>query len=281
MVAEGPAFAAAGAEPFRESRDPEVRAQSRECLAQAIYYEARNQSLDGQRAVAQVVLNRARHPDYPGSVCGVVFQGSQRTTGCQFSFTCDGSMNAGVNDRSAWARAEQVAEAALSGSVYRPVGLALNYHTTAIRPYWAPSLVRQAVIGDHIFYRQPDRTFDSFGQEQSEQPVRITDQVQRPARYERTPERRERIEEPAWSSRDSQALRRVLRNGRSSTLPLREIGLAIEEIPVFEQPVRYRTIGGGNRASARPERAQRRRAAPAPAGPRIVYESGVRVSRGS
>src|SRR5438105_10605263 len=89
MVAQGPAFAAgsASAEPFRESRDSEMRAQSLECLTQAIYYEARNQSADGQRAVAQVVLNRARHPDYPSSVCGVVFQGSQRTTGCQFSFT--------------------------------------------------------------------------------------------------------------------------------------------------------------------------------------------------
>lgn len=273
MLAEGPAFAAgsAAADPFRESRDRDVRAQSLQCLTQAIYYEARNQSADGQRAVAQVVLNRVRHPDYPDSVCGVVFQGSQRATGCQFSFTCDGSINAGVNDRGAWDRAERIAAAALSGSVYRPVGLALNYHTTAIMPYWAPSLVQQAVVGDHIFYRRPNSTLDSFSQEQAERPMRVTERV----------ERAERSDEAAWSSRDSARLRRVLRQAPQPRL--REIGLVIEEIPVFEQPVRYRTIGGGTRAStrssARPERAPGRRAAPV--GPRVVYEGGVRVSRGS
>ena len=136
--------------PFAASRDPAAL----ECLTQAVYYEARNQSDEGQRAVAQVVLNRSRHPNYPNSICGVVFQGSERTTGCQFSFTCDGSMNASIDSRS-WARAERIAVAALRGSVYRPVGLALNYHTTAIMPYWAPSLVQQAVVGDHIFYRLP------------------------------------------------------------------------------------------------------------------------------
>ena len=273
MAAHGPASAAgasASAEPFRESRDRQLRDQSRQCLAQAIYFEARNQSDDGQRAVAQVVLNRVRHPSYPDSVCGVVFQGSERSTGCQFSFTCDGSINAGVRDSRSWERAERIAEEALGGRVYRPVGLALNYHTTSIMPYWAPSLVQQAVVGDHIFYRRPNSTLDSFSQEQAE----------RPMRYARAVERRERVEEPVWSSRDSQALRRVLRNGRSSNLPLREIGLTIEEVQVFEQPVRYRTISGA-RPSAALERAPRRRAAPPPSGPRIVYEGGVRVMRGS
>lgn len=270
MTAQGPAFAAgaAAADPFRESRDPEARAQSLECLTQAIYYEARNQSADGQRAVAQVVLNRARHPDYPNSVCGVVFQGSQRTTGCQFSFTCDGSMNAGVNDRGAWARAERIAEAALGGSVYRPVGLALNYHTTAIMPYWAPSLVQQAVVGDHIFYRRPNSTLDTFSQEQTERPVR----------FERAVERRERVGEPAWTSRDSAVLRRVLRAAPSPRL--RDIAMTIAEIPVVEQPVRYRMLSAG-RPSFQPERAARRRAAPERAGPRMAIEGGVRVSRGS
>ena len=264
MTAQGPAFAAgSAADPFRESRDPEARAQSLECLTQAIYYEARNQSADGQRAVAQVVLNRARHPDYPNSVCGVVFQGSRRTTGCQFSFTCDGSINAGVNDRGAWARAERIAEAALDGSVYRPVGLALNYHTTAIMPYWAPSLVQQAVVGDHIFYRRPNSTLDAFSQPQAERPVRV----------ERGVERRDRTIEPAWTSRDSAALRRVLRQAPSPRL--REIGLAIEEIPVFEQPVRYRTIGGG-RSSVRPERAPRR----APRRPRPARASRSKAGPG-
>ena len=152
------------APPFVASRDPAEFEQSLECLTQAVYYEARNQSADGQRAVAQVVLNRVRHPSYPNSVCGVVYQGSERTTGCQFTFTCDGSLFRGSIEPGAWARAQEIARAALAGGVYRPVGLSLNYHTTAIRPYWAPSLTRQAVIGDHIFYRRPNSTAESFAQ---------------------------------------------------------------------------------------------------------------------
>ena len=88
------ASSAEAAEPFVASRDSGTFERSLECLSQAIYYEARSQSDDGQRAVAQVVLNRVRHPAYPNSVCGVVYQGSERSTGCQFTFTCDGSMNA-------------------------------------------------------------------------------------------------------------------------------------------------------------------------------------------
>src|SRR4051794_29052708 len=89
------------AQPFVASRDTGAYERSLECLSQAIYYEARSQSDDGQRAVAQVVLNRVRHPAFPNSVCGVVYQGSERSTGCQFTFTCDGSMNAGVHPE-AW-----------------------------------------------------------------------------------------------------------------------------------------------------------------------------------
>jgi len=136
--------------PFVPSRDPADRERSLLCLTQAIYYETRNQSADGQRAVAQVVLNRVRHPAYPNSVCGVVFQGAERRTGCQFSFTCDGSMRGAIDHRAS-DRAERIADDALNGSVYRPVGLALNYHTTAI-------------VGAHIFYRRPDTTLASFSQ---------------------------------------------------------------------------------------------------------------------
>src|SRR5688572_23737910 len=161
-----PALAGHGgaAAPYVANRDPEEFDQSLECLTQAVYYEARNQSTDGQRAVAQVVLNRVRHPSYPNSVCGVVFQGSERVTGCQFSFTCDGSMYRDI-EPDAWDRAQVIARDALSGSVYRPVGLALNYHSTAIRPYWAPSLARQAVVGAHVFYRRPGSSEASFTQD--------------------------------------------------------------------------------------------------------------------
>ncbi len=122
------------------------------CLTQAIYYEAATEPLDGQRAVAQVVLNRVRHPAYPNTVCGVVFQGSERTTGCQFTFTCDGSL-ARAPMASYWSRAKQVAEAALAGYVFKPVGWATHYHTNWVVPYWSSSLVKAAVVGTHIFYR--------------------------------------------------------------------------------------------------------------------------------
>ena len=128
------------------------KARALKCLAQAVYYEAASESEGGQKAVAQVVLNRVSHPSYPNSICGVVYQGSQRRTGCQFSFTCDGSM-ARTPGSGAMARARRVAQDALSGEVYRPVGLATHYHTTWINPYWASSLDHIGTIGAHRFYR--------------------------------------------------------------------------------------------------------------------------------
>lgn len=128
------------------------RTRALQCLTAAIYYEARSEPDAGQRAVAQVVLNRVAHPAYPNTVCGVVYQGSERTTGCQFSFTCDGSL-ARRPQPMFWARAEDVARAALSGFVYSPVGLATHYHTIAVHPYWAPKLAYIGTIGAHRFYK--------------------------------------------------------------------------------------------------------------------------------
>lgn len=128
----------------------QMRAQ--ECLAQAIWYEAASESEAGQRAVAQVVLNRVAHPSWPGSVCGVVYQGSARTTGCQFTFTCDGSLRRRPGGRS-WANAERIASEALAGSVYAPIGHATHYHTLWVNPYWASSLDHVGTIGAHRFYR--------------------------------------------------------------------------------------------------------------------------------
>ena len=142
--------------PARPFTAPPVKsvayARALECLTQAIYYEAAREPTEGQRAVAQVVLNRVRHPVYPASVCGVVYQGSERDTGCQFTFTCDGSLARGP-DAFHWARARKVAEAALKGEVYKPVGYATHYHANYVVPYWAPTLAKNAVIGAHIFYR--------------------------------------------------------------------------------------------------------------------------------
>lgn len=128
------------------------RMRSIDCLTAALYYEAATESDDGQRAVAQVVLNRVRHPTYPNSVCGVVYQGSERTSGCQFSFTCDGSLLR-TPSIGGWARARRIAAEALAGRVFDPVGHSTHYHANYVLPYWASSLVKSAVIGAHIFYR--------------------------------------------------------------------------------------------------------------------------------
>jgi spore germination cell wall hydrolase CwlJ-like protein len=141
------------AKPFRLKTGGMLdEARAVDCMTAAIYYEARWESLDGQRAVAQVVLNRMRHPAYPKTVCGVVFQGSNLTTGCQFSFSCDGSMRGQPNPE-VWARCRTVAEAALDGYVMKAVGNATHYHANYVAPYWSPNLVKVSTIGAHIFYR--------------------------------------------------------------------------------------------------------------------------------
>ncbi|MGA0546500.1 cell wall hydrolase [Brevundimonas sp. VNH65] len=130
----------------------EDRARAVRCLTQAVYYEAALESDDGQAAVAQVVLNRVRDPNYPSSVCGVVFEGAERNTGCQFSFTCDGALSQAPVSW-AWERARKVAERALDGHVALSVGTATHYHADYVRPWWAPTLARITQIGTHIFYR--------------------------------------------------------------------------------------------------------------------------------
>ena len=123
-----------------------------DCLTTAVYYEARGEGQAGMQAVAQVILNRARHSAFPQTVCGVVYQGSGRRTGCQFSFVCNGAIN-GRREGGAWERARTVAARALDGYVYAPVGTATHFHTTAVNPRWSGSLVRVTQIGSHIFYR--------------------------------------------------------------------------------------------------------------------------------
>ncbi|MGB5724972.1 MAG: cell wall hydrolase [Parasphingorhabdus sp.] len=121
------------------------------CLAQAIYYEAGMEPDAGQRGVAQVILNRVRHPSYPGTVCGVVYQGSERRTGCQFTYTCDGSLRR-KPARFHWERAKKVAVEALAGTSFTTVGTATHYHATYVYPYWAPSLRFLGTVGAHRFY---------------------------------------------------------------------------------------------------------------------------------
>ncbi|MGZ2411651.1 cell wall hydrolase [Sphingomonas sp. F9_3S_D5_B_2] len=143
------------AAPFRFKGKSDSRERALECLTAAVYYEAASQDRAGQQAVAQVVLNRVRHPAFPQSVCGVVFQGSTRSTGCQFSFTCDGSLMRNPQS-AAWSRAREVAEEALSGTVDGAVGLSTHYHANYVVPYWATSLAKNVQVGAHIFYSWPD-----------------------------------------------------------------------------------------------------------------------------
>jgi spore germination cell wall hydrolase CwlJ-like protein len=141
------------ARPFRLAADGELdEVRATDCMTAAIYYEAGFESLDGERAVAQVVINRLRNPLFPKTVCGVVFQGAERGSGCQFTFTCDGAL-ARKPQEEAWARARKVAVAALHGYVMKGVGDATHYHADYVAPYWSPTVVKVAVVGQHIFYR--------------------------------------------------------------------------------------------------------------------------------
>lgn len=122
------------------------------CLGAAEIYEAGDDA-DGEKAVAQVVLNRARHPAFPHSVCAVVFEGASRSTGCQFTFTCDGALKRWRPSAAAWTRARKIAVDALNGNVDEAVGYATHYHTDWVVPYWSASLDKIARVGSHLFFR--------------------------------------------------------------------------------------------------------------------------------
>lgn len=123
------------------------------CLAEAVYFEARGESVKGQAAVAQVVLNRVRNPAYPKSICGVVYQNTNWRNRCQFSFACDGKKHQ-ISEMPQWTVAQQVAKAVSAGQIWLPeVGSATHYHATYVRPRWARSMVKVDKIGLHIFYR--------------------------------------------------------------------------------------------------------------------------------
>jgi spore germination cell wall hydrolase CwlJ-like protein len=148
-----PALAFEQASPFVASYGDAASALRAEtCLTEAIYFEGALEPESGQRAIAQVVLNRVRHPAYPDSICGVVFEGQHRSTGCQFTFTCDGS-RARPPVPSLWARANRIAKAALGGAVAPEVGLSTHYHADYVTPYWSASLDPSGQIGRHLFYR--------------------------------------------------------------------------------------------------------------------------------
>lgn len=124
------------------------------CMAQAIYYESRNEPLAGQLAVAEVISNRMRDHRYPDTACGVVFQGATRTTGCQFTFTCDGALGRKPKG-TAWEQAQEIAAHVLMNLAEDRTGGATHYHATYVDPVWSAGLIKTDKIGLHIFYRFP------------------------------------------------------------------------------------------------------------------------------
>jgi spore germination cell wall hydrolase CwlJ-like protein len=143
----------APAPPFHFVGSVPDRNRATDCLAIAAMAEAGNGD-DGQRAVIQVVLNRVRHPTFAKTICGVVFEGSHRASGCQFTFTCDGAL-ARRYSAASWNRARDRATQALDGLVYAPVGLATHYHTDWVHPYWSDSMTKLARVDTQLFFRWP------------------------------------------------------------------------------------------------------------------------------
>lgn len=123
-----------------------------QCLTQALYFEARGETIRGQFAVAEVILNRVDSSRFPTTVCRVVNQGTGRRFACQFTYTCDG-LPEHVSEQAAWDRAGKIAAIMLAGGPRVLTNGATYYHTTAVRPGWASAFRKTARIGDHLFYR--------------------------------------------------------------------------------------------------------------------------------
>jgi len=138
--------------PKREAADNLLK--QKECLAKAIYYEARSERTTGQIAVAEVIMNRVRDHRYPNTICDVVFQGATRTTGCQFTFTCDGAMRRPPRGKR-WDKAHMIAAHFLMDLNEQKTSGATHYHATYVNPVWNSGLIKTRKIGTHIFYRFP------------------------------------------------------------------------------------------------------------------------------
>ena len=135
---------------------PKLGAQAA-CLAEALYFEARGESVKGQFAVAEVILNRVDSPAFPNSICGVIHQGTGKRYGCQFTYTCDGNAEVIAEPR-AYAQVGKVARAVLDGKAPSLTGGATYYHTTAVSPRWSRVFTRTTKIGVHMFYRDGVQT---------------------------------------------------------------------------------------------------------------------------
>ncbi len=140
---------------FGALTEKEFRARELRCMATAVYFEARDESIRGQIAVGQVIMTRVRSDFYPNTICGVVYQGQWNRNACQFSFACDGHPDA-PKEQKEWETALDVAKQVISGKVYlNDIADATHYHAVYVRPDWRREVRRIKQIGGHIFYKAP------------------------------------------------------------------------------------------------------------------------------
>lgn len=128
-----------------------------QCLSEALYFEARGETLKGQFAVAEVILNRVKSTRFPNNLCGVIHQGTGRKYQCQFTYTCDGNPER-ISEPGAYNQVGKVARAVIDGRAPQLTNGATHYHTTAVRPNWSKVYTRTASIGVHLFYRHNYRS---------------------------------------------------------------------------------------------------------------------------
>ena len=158
VAADAAAEAASYVAPVRTPTDSEIEGlkilAKTECLADAMYYEARGEGEAGELAIAEVVYNRVHNGNYPNNICGVVFEGAHLHTGCQFSFTCNGEMLRPKNP-AAWRHAERLALRIVTGNMELgdTTGEATSFHAVDVQPGWSGTMERTTQIGNHIFYR--------------------------------------------------------------------------------------------------------------------------------
>jgi spore germination cell wall hydrolase CwlJ-like protein len=146
-------FAASPSPAERLGLSPKARASAETCLARAIYFESRGETVRGQVAVAQVIMNRVFSRFYPESVCGVVYQNAHRHLSCQFTFACDGVKDV-VTEPDMWAQARQIARDTLDGKIWLPeIGKSTHYHAYWVHPWWVGTMRKLSKIGVHTFYR--------------------------------------------------------------------------------------------------------------------------------
>ncbi|WP_407495294.1 cell wall hydrolase [Pseudooceanicola sp. MF1-13] len=134
---------------------PSLSAQA-SCLAEALYFEARGESVKGQFAVAEVIMNRVDSPSFPNTICGVIHQGTGRKYACQFTYTCDGHPEV-IHEKAAFNRVAKVASIMARGAARPLTDGATYYHTKAVSPSWSRKFARTASIGVHHFYRRHTR----------------------------------------------------------------------------------------------------------------------------